>query len=103
MRQASGRLEQRWVRQYGNHPDCRATATRDLASGIKRPLTAKFTAARVRVGDGPVWGNNRHPPSKEVWLVGEWPTSGERKNYLSNLAPDTKLKALAAAIKAARV
>ena len=68
--------------------------------GAKGPLAAKFAAARVRVGDGPVWGNNRHLPGKEAWLVGEWRTSGERKYYLSNLAPSTSLRALAAAIKA---
>lgn len=67
--------------------------------GTKGPLTAKFAAVRVRVGDGPVWGNNRHLPGKEAWLVGEWRTSGERKYYLSNLAPSTSLRVLAAAIK----
>ena len=69
-------------------------------TGTKGPLAAKFAATRVRVGDGPVWGNNRHLPGKEAWLVGEWRTSGERKYYLSNLAPGTSLRALAAAIKA---
>ncbi|KQP93333.1 hypothetical protein ASF60_15515 [Methylobacterium sp. Leaf113] len=28
--------------------------------GTKRKLPARFAALRVRVGDGPVWGNNRH-------------------------------------------
>src|SRR5215208_4051827 len=28
--------------------------------GTKGALTARFAALRVRVGDGPVWGNNRH-------------------------------------------
>lgn len=37
---------------------------------------------------------------KDAWLVGEWRTSGERKYHLSNLAPSTSLRALAAAIKA---
>ena len=53
--------------------------------GTKGPLAAKFAAVRIRVGDGPVWGNNRRLPGKEAWLVGEWRTSGERKYYLSNL------------------
>ena len=66
----------------------------------KGPLAARFAATRVRVSDGPAWGNNRHLPGKEAWLVGEWRSSGERKYYLSNLAPDTKLRALAAVIKA---
>lgn len=68
--------------------------------GTKGALAARFAAIRVRVGDGPVWGNNRHLPGEEAWLVGEWRTGGERKYYLSNLGPRTSLRALAAAIKA---
>ena len=68
--------------------------------GTKGSLAARFAAVRVRVGDGPVWGNNRHLPGEEAWLVGEWRTSGERKYYLSNLGRRTSLRALAAAIKA---
>ncbi len=41
-----------------------------------------------------------HLPGRDAWLVGEWRSSGERKYYLSNLAPSTPLRALAAAIKA---
>jgi len=68
--------------------------------GTKGKLSARFTAIRVRVGDGPVWGNNRHLPGAEVWLVGEWRSSGERKYYLSNLPPRTSRRALAGTIKA---
>ena len=68
--------------------------------GTKGPLAAQFAAIRVRVGDGKTWANNRHLPGDEVWLVGEWRSSGERKYYLSNLPPRTSLRALAAAIKA---
>jgi len=68
--------------------------------GTKGPLAARFTATRVRVGDGKTWANNRHLPGAEVWLVGEWRSNGERKYYLSNLPPRTSLHALAAAIKA---
>jgi SRSO17 transposase len=68
--------------------------------GTKGPLAAQFAATRVRVGDGAPWGNNRHLPGDEVWLVGEWRPSGERKYYLSNLPPRTSLRALASAIKA---
>jgi SRSO17 transposase len=68
--------------------------------GTQGALRARFAAVRVRVGDGPVWGNNRHLPGKEVWLVGEWRSSGERKYYLSNLPPRTSLRALVGAIKA---
>ncbi|CAA2105387.1 hypothetical protein MBUL_03167 [Methylobacterium bullatum] len=68
--------------------------------GTKGKLSARFAALRVRVGDGPVWGNNRHLPGAEIWLVGEWRSSGERKYYLSNLPPDTSRRALAGTIKA---
>lgn len=39
-------------------------------------------------------------PGEETWLVGEHPSNGERKYYLSNLPADTPIKALAGAIKA---
>ena len=68
--------------------------------GTKGPLAARFAATRIRVGDGETWAHNRHLPSEEVWLVGEWRSSGERKYYLSNLSPRRSLRALAAAIKA---
>jgi len=68
--------------------------------GTKGPLAALFAATRVRVADGATWSNNRHLPGEEVWLVGEWRSSGERKYYLSNLPPRTSLRALAGAIKA---
>jgi SRSO17 transposase len=68
--------------------------------GTKGVLTARFAALRVRVADGPVWANNRHLPGAEVWLVGEWRSSGERKYYLSNLPHRLSVRALAAAIKA---
>ena len=68
-------------------------------AGTRGKLTARFAMIRVRVGDGPVWGNNRHLPGAEVWLVGEWRASGERKYSLSNL-PRTSRRALAGTIKA---
>jgi len=68
--------------------------------GTKGKLSARFAAIRVRVADGPVWGNNRHLPGKQAWLVAEWRSSGERKYYLSNLPPRTSVRALAGAIKA---
>ncbi|BAU89908.1 transposase IS4 family protein [Methylorubrum populi] len=37
----------------------------------KGALSARFAMTRVRVGDGPVWANNRHLPGDEVWLVRE--------------------------------
>lgn len=68
--------------------------------GTKGALAARFAMTRVRVGDGPIWGNNRHLPGAEAWLVGEWRASGERKYYLSNLPPRTTRRVLAGTIKA---
>jgi SRSO17 transposase len=68
--------------------------------GTRGALAARFAAIRVRVGDGAIFGNNRHRPGAEAWLVGEWRAGGERKYYLSNLPAATSLRALAAAIKA---
>ncbi|EHP92262.1 transposase IS4 family protein [Methylorubrum extorquens DSM 13060] len=68
--------------------------------GTKGALSASFAMTRVRVGDGPVWANNRHLPGDEFWLVGEWRTSGERKYYLSNLPSHTTRRVLAGTIKA---
>ncbi|WP_372784688.1 IS701 family transposase [Phenylobacterium sp.] len=72
--------------------------------GTKGRLTCLFAARRVRIADG-----HRHRmldnrvqamPGEEVWLVGERRSTGEQKYYVSNLSPDTSLKALAATIKA---
>ena len=68
--------------------------------GTKGALAERFAAVRVRVGDGPITRPSRHLPGEEVWLVGEWRSSGERKYYLSNLPPDTPRRALVAAVKA---
>lgn len=72
--------------------------------GIKGPLKARFAAVRVRIADGPpqrIWDKGQqHMPGEEAWLIGELRASGERKYYLSNLPAGTKLKTLAAAIKA---
>ena len=68
--------------------------------GSKGPLSARFAAVRVRVADGPRSPRHGHLPGEEVWLVGEWRSSGERKYYLSNLPPGTSLLRLAATIKA---
>ena len=72
--------------------------------GTKGRLSCLFAARRVRIADG-----HRHRmldnrvqamPGDEVWLVGERRSNGEQKYYVSNLAPDTSLKVLAATIKA---
>ncbi len=68
--------------------------------GTKGALAERFVALRVRVGDGPTTRTARHLPGEEVWLLGEWRASGERKYYLSNLPPNTPKRRLAAAVKA---
>jgi SRSO17 transposase len=68
--------------------------------GTKGPLSVRFAAVRVRVGDGATFANNRHLPGEEVWLLGEWRANGERKYYLSNLVSRTSRRALARAVKA---
>lgn len=68
--------------------------------GTKGALVERFAALRVRVGDGPTTRTARHLPGEEVWLLGEWRASGERKYYLSNLPPHTPKRRLAAAVKA---
>ena len=68
--------------------------------GTKGALAARFAAKRVRVADGPRSPRHGHLPGEDVWLIGEWRRSGERKYYLSNLPPRTALRRLAATIKA---
>jgi SRSO17 transposase len=72
--------------------------------GTKGRLTCLFGARRVRIADGHKHRmlDNRMQcmPGDEVWLVGERRSTGEQKYYVSNLPADTKLKMLAAAIKA---
>ena len=97
-------------------PDMRPVAAHEMLAtqtwrtitwrrGTKGPLTAAFAAVRVRVADGtPTRAGDRshqHLPSEEeVWLVGERRSTGEHKYYLSNLPPQSALKALAATLKA---
>jgi SRSO17 transposase len=69
-------------------------------NGTKGPLSARFAAVRVRVADGPLNAENTRLPGEEVWLIGEWRDSGEKKYYLSNLPERTSLRRLAATVKA---
>jgi SRSO17 transposase len=69
-------------------------------NGTKGPLNARFAAVRVRVADGPCNAENTRLPGAEVWLIGEWRDSGEKKYYLSNLPKRTSLRRLAASVKA---
>ena len=72
--------------------------------GTKGALKARFAATRVRVADGPPQRigdkGQQHLPGEEVWLIGERRTNGEAKYYLANLPPETKLRRLAAVVKA---
>jgi SRSO17 transposase len=69
-------------------------------NGTKGPLSARFAAVRVRVADGPLNPEGIRLPGEEVWLIGEWRDSGEKKYYLSNLPKRTSLRRLAATVKA---
>jgi SRSO17 transposase len=68
--------------------------------GTKGPLQAEFCAIRVRTADGPETAERVHLPGDEAWLVAERRSSEEIKYYLTNHPANTKLKALAGAIKA---
>src|SRR6202795_2333819 len=73
-------------------------------TGTKGKLKARFAAVRVRVADGPPQRirdkGQQHLPGDEAWLIGEHRMSGEKKYYLANLPAETKLRTLAATIKA---
>lgn len=68
-------------------------------TGTKGPLAGEFAALRVRVADGPPQRQNTPSPGDEAWLIGERQTTGNRRYYLSNLPPDTPLRALVGQIK----
>ena len=69
-------------------------------NGTKGPLNARFAAVRVRVADGPLNAEGTRLSGEELWLIGEWRDSGEKKYYLSNLPERTSLRRLAARVKA---
>ena len=69
-------------------------------NGTKGPLNARFTAVRVRVADGPTNAEGTRLPGEELWLIGEWRDSGEKKYYFSSLPKRTSLRRLAAFVKA---
>ena len=70
----------------------------------RKELKARFATIRVRVADGPPQRirdkGQQHLPGEEAWLIGERRISGETKYYLANLPPKTKLRRLAAIVKA---
>jgi SRSO17 transposase len=67
--------------------------------GTKGPLSAEFTALRVRVADGEPVTDHRHGPGDEVWLICERRSGGETKYHLSNYPADTPLEVLVASLK----
>ena len=69
-------------------------------TGTKGPLNARFAAVRVRVADGPLNAEDTRLPGAELWLIGEWRDSGEKKYYLSSLPQRTSLRRLVATVKA---
>lgn len=68
--------------------------------GTKGPLQARFVAVRVRVAEGPKVAGKPLPGQDVVWLVCEWRRTGEKKYYVCNHAPNTRLPTLARHIKA---
>ncbi|MBG6145990.1 SRSO17 transposase [Labrenzia sp. EL_142] len=72
--------------------------------GTKGILPARFAARRVRIAEFPPQRfrnmGAQHLPGEVVRVVGEHRSTGERKNYLSNLPAEASLKQLAGAIKA---
>lgn len=78
----------------------RAFRTIRWRRGTKGWLTAQFAACRVRIADGAATATGAHLPGEEVWLVCERRTTGEQKYYVTNHAPDTPLRQLAAVLKA---
>jgi SRSO17 transposase len=104
-----GRRRQRHI------PDSKSIAAEDMLAGAawrtvtwrhgtKGRLSARFTALRVRVADGPTQRirdmDNQHMPGDEAWMIGKHRANGERKYYLSNPPADTPIKTLAGTIKA---
>ncbi len=69
--------------------------------GTKGKLSARFAVTRVRVGDGPVWGNNRHLPG-DGGLAGGRVALRRRAQVLpqSNLPPRTSRARAGGRIKA---
>ena len=104
-----GRPRQRHI------PDVLSTPAEDMLAnarwrevswraGTKGRLKARFAAVRVRIADGRPQRigdkGQQHLPGDEAWLIGEHRTSGEKKYYLANLPAETRLRALAATVKA---
>jgi SRSO17 transposase len=52
--------------------------------GTRGALAARFAAARIRVGDGAVWANNRHLPGDEAWLVGSFRFHANQRGVIRN-------------------
>jgi SRSO17 transposase len=68
--------------------------------GTKGMLSARFAAVRVCVADGVLASHWQHLPGQAAWLTCEARSSGERKYYFTNHAPNTPRRTLVRAIKA---
>jgi SRSO17 transposase len=75
-------------------PQTRTGRPRKVPEPSEEPRSADAVLAAAK------WRRVAWRHGNEAWLVGEWRDNGERKFHLSNLAPRTSLRALAAAIKA---
>jgi SRSO17 transposase len=68
--------------------------------GLKGPLRARFAMIRVRLADGPKIAMSHHlPGQRQLWLICEERTAGERRYYLSNLPAQARPLVLARLIK----
>ena len=105
-RSAAEMLEtQRWRRitwRNGTKGPLNPSSCHSIRLCRMEPLAslARFAAVRVRVADGPLNAEDTRLPGEELWLIGEWRDSGEKKYYLSNLPKRTSLRRLAASVKA---
>ena len=79
-------------------PHSRWTVT--WRQGTKGPLTAEFTALRIRIADGEPTVDHRHGPGDQAWLICERRSNGQTKYHLSNYPADTSLERLVGALKA---
>lgn len=69
-------------------------------NGTKGPLSARFCAVRVRMGEGrKIAKGKRLPADLEQWLVCEERKNGERRYFLSNAPADAPRIELVRAIK----
>jgi SRSO17 transposase len=69
-------------------------------TGTKGALRARFAMRRICMADGEKSSERQRLPGRQVWLVCEERSNGERRYYITNHPADAKRRAVAAAIKA---